>query len=97
MRVNDALVYIATLGNPEEVGMRGMPIREFAQGDVPMELRDLEIYQIDPLRPLTILINERDPTLRKLPKESWRNFRIKMLRSLKLRMKVTGAYQYSSI
>jgi len=61
MRVNEALLYIATLGNPEEVGMRGMPIGEFAQGDVPMELRDLEIYQIDPLRPLTIFDKRKGP------------------------------------
>ena len=31
-----------------------MSIADFAQGDIPDELRDLEIYQVDPVRPLKI-------------------------------------------
>ena len=54
LRVENALVYVAAVGNPEEVGMKGMPIEEFAHGDIPDELRDLEIFQIDPVRPLKV-------------------------------------------
>ncbi len=53
-RVDNVLVYLATVGNPEDVGIRGMPIEEFARGDIPHELKDLDIYQIDPVRPLKI-------------------------------------------
>ena len=55
LRVEDGLVYLATLADPDHVGTRGMPIEEFAHGDIPDELRDLEIYQIDPVRPLKVL------------------------------------------
>jgi len=61
LRVENALVYVATVGNPDEVGTGGMPIEEFAQGDVPSELKGLEIYQIDPLRPLRILDKRKGP------------------------------------
>lgn len=54
LRLDNSLVYIATLGDPDKIGMRGMPIEEFAHGDIPDELRDLEIYQIDPVRPLKV-------------------------------------------
>ena len=61
MKVKDGLVYIAAVGNPDEVGSRGMPIKEFAQGDIPAELWDLEVYQIDPLRPLRIFDKRKGP------------------------------------
>jgi len=61
LQVNQGLVYIATVGNPEETGIRGMPIEEFAQGDIPPEIRDLEIYHIEPFRPLTILEKRKGP------------------------------------
>lgn len=54
LAVDDRLVYVATLGDPEILGVRGMPLEEFARGDIPDELRDLEIYHIDPVRPLKI-------------------------------------------
>ena len=54
LRVENALVYLATLGDPDYVGYKGMPIEEFAQGDFPDELKDLEIYHIDPVRPLKV-------------------------------------------
>ena len=54
LRIENGLVYLATVGNPDDLGTRGMPIEEFAQGDIPDELRDLEIYQVDPVRPLKI-------------------------------------------
>ncbi len=61
LRIENALVYVAAVGNPDEVGSGGMPIEEFAQGDVPSELKGLEIYHIDPLRPLKILDKRQGP------------------------------------
>jgi len=61
LRIDNALVYVATMGSPDEVGARGMPIEEFAQGDIPSELKGLEIYQIDPLRPLKIFDKRSGP------------------------------------
>ena len=62
MRVNNSLVYLATMGNPDEVGTRGMPIEEFAQEEIPPELMGLEIYRIDPVRPLTITEKRNGPS-----------------------------------
>ena len=61
LRVDNALVYIAAVGNPDDIGVRGMPIEEFAQGDIPPELKGLEIYHIDPLRPLKIFEKRKGP------------------------------------
>lgn len=61
LQVQQALLYVAALGDPEQIGSRGVPIEEFAQGDIPPELRDLEIYQIDPLRPLVVLDKRTGP------------------------------------
>ena len=61
LRIENAVVYVAAVGNPDEVGSGGMPIEEFAQGDVPSELKGLEIYHIDPLRPLKILDKRQGP------------------------------------
>jgi hypothetical protein len=61
LRIESALVYIAAMGDPEVIGGGGMPIEEFAQGDIPPELKGLEIYHIDPVRPLTILEKRKGP------------------------------------
>lgn len=66
LQLHQALLYVAALGHPEQIGARGVPIEEFAQGDIPPELRDLEIYQIDPLRPLMVLDKRTGP----LPSEA---------------------------
>jgi hypothetical protein len=66
LQVHDTLLYVAALGHPELIGARGIPIAEFAQGDIPPELRDLEIYQIDPLRPLMVFEKRKGP----LPSEA---------------------------
>ena len=51
--IHRAPVYIASLSQPR--GMQGgVPIAEFIGEDVPDEYRDLEIVQVDPLRPLTL-------------------------------------------
>ncbi|MCX8011644.1 MAG: hypothetical protein N3A64_00605 [Desulfobacterota bacterium] len=41
LRVNQALIYMATVGDPDETGIKGMPIEEFTQGDIPPELREI--------------------------------------------------------
>lgn len=61
LQVENALVYIAAVGNPAMVGSGGMPIEEFAQGDIPPELRGLEIYHIDPVRPLRVFEKRKGP------------------------------------
>ena len=61
LRVENGLLYLAAVGNPDDVGLRGMPIEEFAHGDIPDELRDLEIYQVDPVRPLKIFEKKTIP------------------------------------
>jgi len=61
LRIENALVYVAAVGNPAEIGAGGMPIEDFAQGDVPAELKGLEIYHIDPLRPLQIFDKRKGP------------------------------------
>lgn len=62
LRIHDSLVYIATVGDPGEVGERGMPIEEFAQEEISPDLRGLEIYQVDPFRPLTIYEKRKGPS-----------------------------------
>jgi len=54
LKIDDSLIYIAAVGDPDKVGERGMPIEEFAQEKLPPELNGLEIFQIDPVRPLNI-------------------------------------------
>jgi len=63
LQVDSALLYVATVGDPDHVGMRGMPIEEFAQGDIPFELRGLEIFHIDPVRPLKVFEKRKGPLL----------------------------------
>ena len=61
LRIESGLVYVAAMGDPEVLGVGGMPIEEFAQGDIPPELKGLEIYHIDPVRPLTIFDKRKGP------------------------------------
>ncbi len=51
--IHRAPVYIASLSKLRAM-QGGVPIGEFIGEDVPDEYRDLEIVQVDPLRPLTI-------------------------------------------
>lgn len=52
--ISRAPLYIATLGKSDVISQSGVPIEEFLEEDVPKEYEGLEIYQIDPMRPLKI-------------------------------------------
>ena len=77
LRVDNGLVYIAAVGNPDDIGVRGMPIEEFAQGDIPPELKGLEIYHIDPLRPLKIFEKRKGPPFPEAPEVILEEYRDK--------------------
>lgn len=53
--IQRAPLYIASLGEPGLMNMNSVPIEEFlSEDDVPEEYQGLEIYQVDPVRPLNI-------------------------------------------
>ena len=54
MMIHTSPVYSASVGSPDILGAKGLPIEEFIEDSVPHELKGLNIYSIDPLRPLTI-------------------------------------------
>ncbi len=52
--IKRAPVYIASLGNPGLNQGLGIPLEELVEEDLPEEYLGLEVYQINPLRPLVI-------------------------------------------
>lgn len=54
MRIHAAPVYIATLGGPHISESDGIPIEEIASGDVPEELKGMQLYHMSPMRPLSV-------------------------------------------
>jgi hypothetical protein len=52
--IKRAPVYIAALGEPGLNEGQGVPIEELVEEDLPDEYLGLEVYQINPLRPLVI-------------------------------------------
>lgn len=65
VKIVNSSIYIASIGDPNYVEHHGIPIEDFMTGDVPKELGGLEIYQIDPLRPLAITMKKEGPLLKK--------------------------------
>jgi hypothetical protein len=63
VRILNSSIYIASIGYPNHVEVHGIPIEEFMSGDLPEELKGVEIYQVDPLRPLTISMKKEGPLL----------------------------------
>lgn len=51
-------VYIAALGEPGIGDMNGVPIDEFISDDIPDDYQGLLIYQVEPVRPLTISLKK---------------------------------------
>ena len=51
-------LYIASLGESGVSGMQGVPIDEFIADDIPEEYQGLQIYQVEPVRPLTITLKK---------------------------------------
>jgi hypothetical protein len=48
-------IYIASLAQPGLTNVNCIPIEEFIEEDIPEKYQGLEIIQVDPLRPLTII------------------------------------------
>lgn len=53
-KIHRAPLYVASLGKPGWMNMNSVPIEEFIGEDFPEEYQGLEIYQLDPIRPLKI-------------------------------------------
>ncbi len=62
-RIQAAQIYIATLGGPRIAEADGIPIEEFAGGDLPVELSGLKIFHLSPLRPLSITARRQGPPM----------------------------------
>ena len=52
-------LYIAALGDPGRSNMPGVPIEDFITDDIPDDYRGLEIFNVEPMRPLTISIKKQ--------------------------------------
>ncbi len=53
--IKRAPIYIASLAQSGLTNVNGVPIEEFIEEDVPEKYQGLEIVQVDPLRPLTVI------------------------------------------
>jgi len=53
--IKRAPIYIASLAQSGLTDVNGIPIEEFIEEDIPEKYQGLEIIQVDPLRPLTIV------------------------------------------
>ena len=56
--IKRAPIYIASLAQSGLTDVNGIPIAEFIDEDIPEKYKDLEIIQVDPLRPLAIVKKE---------------------------------------
>ncbi len=57
--IKRAPVYIASLAQSGLTNVNGVPIEEFIEEDVPEKYQGLEIVQVDPLRPLSIIKKDK--------------------------------------
>jgi len=53
-----APIYIASLAQSGLADVNGIPVEESIEEDIPEKYHGLEIIQVDPLRPLTIIKKE---------------------------------------
>ena len=56
--IKRAPIYIASLSQTGLTDVNGIPIEEFIDEDIPEKYKGLEIIQVDPLRPLSIIKKE---------------------------------------
>ena len=56
--IKRAPIYIASLSQAGLTNVNGLPIEEFIDEDIPEKYKGLEIIQVDPLRPLSIIKKE---------------------------------------
>jgi hypothetical protein len=54
-----APIYIASLAQSGLTNVNGIPIEDFTDEDVPEKYQGLEIVQVDPLRPLTVIKKDK--------------------------------------
>lgn len=75
MVIQEASVYIASVGDPEAVGQPGMmSIEELAGGDVSDDLKGLEVYHVSPLRPMNIIDKRKGPDLDRMRDQALEEF-----------------------
>lgn len=53
--IKRAPIYIASLAQSGLTDVNGIPIEEFVEEDIPEKYQGLEIIQVDPLRPLSVV------------------------------------------
>ena len=56
--IKRAPIYIASLAQSGLTDVNGIPVEDFIEDDIPEKYHGLEIIQVDPLRPLTIIKKE---------------------------------------
>ena len=56
--IKRAPIYIASLAQSGLTDVNGIPVEEFIDEDIPEKYKGLEIIQVDPLRPLSIVKKE---------------------------------------
>ncbi|TBR20840.1 MAG: hypothetical protein EPO63_09300 [Candidatus Nitrosotenuis sp.] len=74
-RIQAAPIYIATLGGPHIPDTGGIPIEEFASGDLPGELAGLKIFHLSPLRPLSVTSRRQGPSMDEAVAETLERFK----------------------
>jgi len=75
MIIQQAGVYVVSLGAPESVGHPGMmSIEELSGGDVSEELRGLEVYHVAPLRPMNVSDKQAGPSLERMREKVFDRF-----------------------
>lgn len=56
MVIQNASVYLAAVGDPQLIGRPGMvPLEELAGGDLSEDLYGLEVYNVTPIRPISVV------------------------------------------
>ncbi|VAX21502.1 hypothetical protein MNBD_NITROSPINAE02-2118 [hydrothermal vent metagenome] len=67
MVIQNASIYVASIGSPEVIGHEGMmAIEELAGEDISDELRGLEVYHMAPIRPLQVVSKREGMSLDKM-------------------------------
>ena len=65
--IQDAGIYVASIGDPQAVGHHGMiSIEELTAGDVSEDLIGLEVYHVSPLRPISVVEKRAGESLDKM-------------------------------
>ena len=62
-KIQASPLYIATLGGDYIPDSDGVPIEELTDGDIPEEMAGLSVFNVTPLRPLSISLKKAGPPL----------------------------------